>query len=98
MSEFLRFKAEQIWVHISSTFSVLRPLYFDILSNLDFLLDEKYRSKYSLVELKFCQKSRSKVGEPKYRKGRADPVILYKSPDPPKNGVAASMIDKILKR
>jgi len=39
--------------------SLLRPLYFDILSNLDFLLVEKHRSKYSfgrskvLVEVKF---------------------------------------------
>jgi len=63
-------------VQISSTFSVLRPLYFDrftstrllrplyfdFLSELDFLLVEKHRSKYSF--------GRSKVGVSKYRKGR----------------------------
>ena len=46
---------------VSSTFSVLRPLYFDILSNLDFLLVEKHRSKYSFgrskeIEVKFWSK------------------------------------------
>ena len=45
----------------------LRLAYFDLLSNLDLLLVEKYRSKYSFrrskaVEVKFGQKSRSKVG------------------------------------
>jgi len=38
----------------TSTFSVLRTLYFDLLPNLDFLLVEKHRSKYSF--------RRSKVG------------------------------------
>ena len=48
-----------IWVSISSTFSVPRPLYFDLLLNLDLLLVEKHRSKYSfgrsklLAEVKF---------------------------------------------
>ena len=50
----------KIRVRISSTFSVLRPLYFDLLSNLDFLLVEKHRSKYSF--------GRSKVSGSKYRK------------------------------
>jgi len=46
---------------------LLRLLYFDFLSNLDFLLVEPYRSKYSfgrikvLVEVKFEQKIPSKV-------------------------------------
>ena len=63
-------------VRISTTFSVLRPLYFDLLSNLDFLLVEKHRSKYRFgrskvfVEVKFGQKSRSKVGGPNFGKGR----------------------------
>ena len=35
--------------------SLLRPLYFDILSNLDFLLVEKYNSKYSFRRSKVCQ-------------------------------------------
>ena len=32
---------------LSSFTSLFRPMYFDLLSNLDFLLIEKYRSKYS---------------------------------------------------
>ena len=68
-------------VRISSTFSVLRPLYFELFiltrllrplyfeffSNLDFLLVEKYRSKYSfgwskvLVEVKSVGRSTEKV-------------------------------------
>jgi len=42
--------------------SLLRLAYFDLLSNLDFLLVETYRSKYSF--------GRSKVGGSKYRNGR----------------------------
>ena len=42
---------ERYWVRISSTFSVLRPLYFDILSNLAFLL----------AEVKSVGRSREKV-------------------------------------
>ena len=44
--------------------ALLRLAYFDILSNLDFVLVEKYRSKYSLGQ--------SKVGGSKYRKGRTE--------------------------
>ena len=45
--------------------ALVRPfLYFDLLSNLDFLLVKKYRSKYSF--------GRSKVGGSKYRKGQTD--------------------------
>ena len=40
----------------SSTFSVLRPLYFDLLSNLQLLLVEKNRSTV-LLEVKFRLKS-----------------------------------------
>ena len=50
-----------IWVRISASFSVLRPLYFGSLtstffSNLDFLFVEKYRSKYRKGRIvpKFC--------------------------------------------
>ena len=67
-----------IRVRISLTFSVLRkfsvlfrtstallrPLYFDLLSNMDFLLVEKHRSKYSLVktlEVKSVGRSTEKV-------------------------------------
>ena len=46
MHQFVLFCTSTIFV--SSTFSVFRPRYFDLLSNLDFLLVEKYRSKYSL--------------------------------------------------
>ena len=55
---FVRFASQSRSFHsLTSTF-VLRPLYFDLLSNLDLLLVEKHRSKYSFgqsteIEVKF---------------------------------------------
>ena len=36
-----------IYLELFTSIRLLRPLYFDLLSNLDFLLVETYRSKYS---------------------------------------------------
>jgi len=55
-----------LYFDLSTSTRLLRLLYLDLLSNLDFLLVETYRSKYSFgrskeVEVKFGQKSRSTV-------------------------------------
>jgi len=67
---------ENFGVRISSTFSVVRPLYFELFTS-NALLRHFYKSGFpigreSLVEVKFCQKG-SKVAGSKYRKGRTAP-------------------------
>jgi len=58
---------------------LLRPLYFDIFSNLDFLLVETYRSKYSFGRSKGVEvQKRSKIWKwSKYRKGPIDAYPLF---------------------
>ena len=56
-------------MHQFDIFSVLRPFYVDLSSSIS-LLPLAYFDLLSNLEVKFGQKSRSKVGGSKYQKGR----------------------------